>query len=109
MKLDSQLPGDSFALELTGIQMRMRQQAREIVSNVFMSEEETRALLTNEIDLAVRSVNWAQIVEKELKSQVHQAVSQLVQGFVQGLSWDKDIQGILKKRLIEKLQTPEEY
>jgi hypothetical protein len=108
MKLDSQLPGDSFKVELTGIAMRMRQQAREIVSNVFLSEEETRALLSSEIDRAVRSIDWAKIVGDELRSQVSVAVRGLVEDWSRSLLWDEQIRSTLRARLVERLSKPEE-
>jgi hypothetical protein len=107
MKLDTTLPGDSFNLELTHLQMRMRQQAREIISNVFLSEEETRNLLEDQMVRAINSLNWEEIIRKELQSNVSHQLSELARGMTQGLMWDKEIQSLLKAKLIERLKKEE--
>ena len=105
MELNRKLPGDAFEVELTSIQMRMRQQAREIISQVFMSEEETRALLESQITHAVSQIDWAEIVRKELTTQVTLEARKLVESIATQTMWDRDVLKLIKVRLIKALKS----
>lgn len=105
MELNRKLPGDAFEVELTSIRMRMRQQAREIISQVFMSEEETRALLESQITQAVSQIDWAVIVRKELTTQVTLEARKLVESIATQTMWDREVLKLIKGRLIKALKS----